>query len=159
MTPRAKEKDPHQQLVTRNRKAWHNYHILEKIEAGLVLVGTEVKSLRQGKCNLLDAYARIVEGEVFLEKMHISPYEQASRFNHDPTRPRKLLLHRREIRRLIGKIQEKGLTLIPLKVYFQGPCAKVELGLARGKRQYDKREAIARRESDRELRRSVFRRR
>ncbi len=159
MARKEKKTDPNLRLVTRNRKAWHNYHILETIEAGLVLVGTEVKSLRQGKCNLLDAYARIVESEVFLENMHISPYDPGHRFNHDPTRTRKLLLHRREIRRLTGKTQEKGLTLIPLKVYFKGRNAKVELGLARGKRLYDKREAIARRESERELRRSVFRRR
>lgn len=145
--------------IVTNRKARHNYHILETIEAGLVLVGTEVKSLRQGKCNLQDSYAHIVREEVFLENMHISPYDPGHRFNHDPIRTRKLLLHRREIRRLIGKTREKGLTLIPLRVYFQGRNAKVELGLAQGKKLYDKREAIARRESDRELRRSVFRRR
>lgn len=147
-----------ERLVTSNRKARHNYHILETVEAGLVLAGTEVKSLRMGKCNLVDSYARVVDEEVFLDKMHISPYDPANRFNHDPTRTRKLLLHRREIRRLIGKIQEKGLTLIPLRVYFKGRSAKVELGLARGKRLYDKREAISRRESDLEMRRSVFRR-
>jgi SsrA-binding protein len=159
MAAKNQKAEPNVRLVTSNRKARHNYHILETIEAGLVLVGTEVKSLRLGKCNLVDSYARIAEEEVFLEKMHISPYDQAHRFNHDPTRTRKLLLHRREIRRLIGKIQEKGLTLIPLRVYFRGRTAKVELGLARGKRQYDKREAITRRESEREIRRSVFRRR
>lgn len=148
-----------ERLVTSNRKARHNYLILETIEAGLVLVGTEVKSLRLGKCNLMDSYARIVGEEVFLEKMNISPYDQGNRFNHDPTRTRKLLLNRREIRRLIGKIQEKGLTLIPLRVYFKDRTAKVELGLARGKRLYDKREAISRRESDREMQRAAFRRR
>ncbi len=159
MAAQIQKTDPNERLVTKNRKAWHNYHILETIEAGLVLVGTEVKSLRMGKCNLVDSYARLDDEEVFLEKMHISPYDPGNRFNHDPTRTRKLLLHRREIRRLIGKIQEKGLTLIPLRVYFKGRHAKVELGLARGKRLYDKREAISRRESDREMQRSVFRRR
>lgn len=159
MVKHEKKTDPNERLVTSNRKARHNYHILETVEAGLVLMGTEVKSLRMGKCNLVDSYARVTDEEVFLEKMHISPYDPGSRFNHDPVRTRKLLLHRREIRRLIGKIQEKGLTLIPLRVYFKGRTAKVELGLARGKRLYDKREAISRRESDREMQRSVFRRR
>ena len=159
MVAKEKKIDPNIKPVTRNRKAWHNYQILETIEAGMVLVGTEVKALRLGKCNLGDAYARLEKGEVFLENMHISPYDPGHRFNHDPRRTRKLLLNRREIRRLIGKIQEKGLTLVPLRVYFKGRHAKVELALARGKRLYDKREAIARRESDRELRRTVFRRR
>ena len=159
MVAKEKKIDPNIRQVTRNRKAWHNYQILETIEAGMVLVGTEVKSLRLGKCNLGDAYARLDKGEVFLENMHISPYDPGHRFNHDPRRTRKLLLNRREIRRLIGKIQQKGLTLVPLRVYFKGRHAKVELALARGKRLYDKREAIARRESDRELRRTVFRRR
>ena len=159
MADKQTKPDPSERLVTSNRKARHNYHILESIEAGLVLVGTEVKSLRMGKCNLVDSYARVTDEEVFLDKMHISPYDPANRFNHDPTRTRKLLLRRREIRRLIGKIQEKGLTLIPLRIYFKGRHAKVELGLARGKRMYDKREAISKRESDREMQRSVFRRR
>ena len=159
MTSKEKQTDPNQRLVVTNRKAWHDYHILETVEAGLVLVGTEVKSLRQGKGNLQDAYAHVVGGEVFLENMHISPYDPGNRFNHDPTRRRKLLLHRREIRRLFVKTKEKGLTLIPLRVYFHGRHAKVELALAQGKKLYDKREAIARRESDRELRRTVFRRR
>jgi len=159
MAAKDKKDDPNYRLVVKNRKAWHNYHILESIEAGLALVGTEVKSLRAGKCNLGDSYARIVEGEVILENMHISPYDQAHRFNHEPRRPRKLLLHSREIKRLIGKVQEKGLTLIPLKIYFKGRHAKVEIGLAQGKKLYDKREAIAKRESDREVQRTVFRRR
>ncbi len=148
-----------ERLVTSNRKARHLYQILDTFEAGIVLQGTEVKSLRAGKCNLGDAYALVDDGEIFLEKMHISPYDPGNRFNHDPTRRRKLLLHRREIRRLIGKIQERGLTLIPLRVYFKGPHAKVELALAKGKKLYDKREAIAKRESEREVQRSVFRRR
>jgi len=159
MAAKDKKDDPNYRLVVKNRKAWHNYHILESIEAGLVLVGTEVKSLRAGKCNLGDSYARIVDGEVILENMHISPYDQAHRFNHEPRRPRKLLLHSREIKRLIGKVQEKGLTLIPLKIYFKGRHAKVEIGLAQGKKLYDKRETIAKRESDREVQRTVFRRR
>jgi len=159
MATKQTKPDPDERLVATNRKARHNYHILETIEAGLVLVGTEVKALRLGKCNLLDSYARIIDDEVFLDKMHISPYDQGNRFNHDPVRTRKLLLQRRQIRRLRGKLQEKGLTLIPLRVYFKGRTAKIELGLARGKRLYDKREAVARRESDREVRRSVFRRR
>ncbi len=150
--------DPTRKLIARNRKARHDYHILETLEAGISLVGTEVKSLRAGKCNLQDSYGRLHNGEVFLENLHISPYDPANRFNHDPRRTRKLLLRRREIKRLIGKTREKGLTLIPLSMYFKGRHAKVELGLARGKRQYDKREAISKRESDLELRRAAFRR-
>ncbi len=148
-----------ERLVTSNRKARHHYEILDTFEAGLVLQGTEVKSLRDGKCNLGDAYAMVRDDELYLEKMHISAYEQGNQFNHEPLRSRKLLMHRREIRRLIGKIREKGLTLIPLRVYFKGPHAKVELALARGKKLFDKREAIAKRETEREVQRSTFRRR
>lgn len=126
---------------------------METYEAGLVLKGTEVKSLRAGKANLQDSFARIENSELILYNMHISPYEQGNRFNHEPKRPRKLLMHKREIMRLLGKTQEKGLTLIPLKVYFRGGWAKVELALARGKKVYDKREAIKAREARREMER------
>ena len=128
--------------VIRNRKALHDYHILDRWEAGLVLTGSEVKSLRAGKANLRDAYARIRDAEIYLVGAHISPYDPASRENHEPRRDRKLLLHRAEIRRLIGKVMEKGLTLVPLSLYFKGGKVKVELALAGGKRQYDKRKAI-----------------
>jgi SsrA-binding protein len=128
--------------VIRNRKAFRDYHILDRWEAGIALSGSEVKSLREGKANLTDAYARIQDGEVFLVNAHISPYDPASRENHEPRRERKLLLHRQEIRRLIGKVVEKGLTLIPLSFYFKQGKVKVELALATGKRKYDKRAAI-----------------
>jgi SsrA-binding protein len=128
--------------VIRNRKAFHDYHILDRWEAGIALVGSEVKSLRAGKANLQDAYARIEGGEVYLINAHISLYDPASRANHDPRRNRKLLLHKREIRRLIGKVVEKGLTLIPLSIYFKNGKVKVEIALATGKRKYDKRAAI-----------------
>lgn len=145
-----------QKAVATNRKARHEYHILETFEAGLVLTGTEVKSLRAGRANLNDAYARIENGEVLLFNMHISPYSHGNRFNHDPTRVRKLLLHKEEIRRLIGRSREQGLTLIPLRVYFTDRgWAKAELALARGKRLWDKREAAARREAQREIERAV----
>jgi SsrA-binding protein len=142
-------------IVTQNRKARHDYHIIETWEAGLVLKGTEVKSLREGKANLKDSYARVERGEVFLYRFHISPYEKGSHYNHDPLRPRKLLLHRREIRKLKGRVEERGLTLVPLKVYFKEGKAKVEIALAKGKRMYDKREAIARRDSDRDVSRTL----
>jgi len=138
-----------------NRKAWHDYEILETVEAGLVLTGTEIKSLRGGKGNLRDSYARVDEGEVWIHNMHISAYEQGNRANVDPLRLRKVLLHKEEIRRLLGKTREKGLALIPLKVYLSHGRAKVELGLARGKRQYDKREALAEREQSRERERAL----
>lgn len=128
--------------VIRNRKALHDYHILDRWEAGIALLGSEVKSLREGKAQLRDAYGRIQAGEVYLVGAHISPYDPASRENHDTRRDRKLLLHRHQIRRLIGKVTEKGLTLVPLSIYFKGGKAKVELALAEGKRQYDKRASI-----------------
>ena len=146
-----------EKTVVTNRKARHQYHILETIEAGIVLQGTEVKSLRQGKVNLGDAYAKIKDGEVWLVEMHISPYEQGNVFNHEPRRPRKLLLHKREIKRLLGKVQERGLTLIPLRIYFKRGKAKVELALAKGKRLYDRREDIKRRDEEREISRSLRR--
>jgi SsrA-binding protein len=141
--------------VCTNRKARHLYFVLETIEAGIALMGSEVKSLRAGAANIRDSYASIERGEVFLHHMHISPYEQAAHFGHDPLRTRKLLLNKSEIRRLIGKVNEKGLTVVPLSVYFKGKHAKVELGVVRGKKQYDKRAAIARREQDREIERAV----
>ncbi|OPX23964.1 MAG: SsrA-binding protein [Candidatus Latescibacteria bacterium 4484_107] len=144
-------------LITQNRKARHEYHILSRVEAGLVLQGTEVKSLRRGQVNLKDSFARIENDEAWLHNMHISPYEEGNRFNHDPTRKRKLLLHRMEIKRLLSKVKEKGLTLVPLKVYFVRGRAKVELGLARGKREYDKREDIARRDMQRDIARQLRR--
>ncbi|MCL4424637.1 MAG: SsrA-binding protein SmpB [Firmicutes bacterium] len=141
-------------IATENRKARHDYHIEETMEAGLVLTGTEVKSLRLGRANLRDSYAEVKKGEVFLLNSHISPYEQGNRFNHDPLRPRKLLLHRSEIRRLIGKVREKGYTLVPLKIYFKKGKAKVELALARGKKLYDKREDMLERDARREMERA-----
>ncbi|MBD3168646.1 MAG: SsrA-binding protein SmpB [candidate division Zixibacteria bacterium] len=141
-------------VITSNRKARHLYQITDTFEAGLVLQGTEVKSLRDGKANLSDSYATIRDGEVFLIGMHISPYEQANRENHEPTRERKLLLSKRQIYKLTSKIQERGFTLVPLKLYFKGPYAKIELGLAKGKKLYDRREDIKKREADRESRRA-----
>ena len=143
--------------ICKHRRARFDYQIEETFEAGIALLGSEVKSLREGRANLVDSYARISAGEVFLMKAHIAPYEQANRENHDPVRPRKLLLHRSEIRRLTGKLHERGWTLIPLELYFEGGRAKVELALARGKKRYDKREAIAKRESDRQLQRIIKR--
>ena len=138
-------------IVTENRKARHNYHIDEQFEAGMVLTGTEVKSLRLGRANLKDAYAKVVNGEVFLYQMHISPYPFAYYDNHDPLRPRKLLLHAHEIKRLYGKVNEKGYALVPLRIYFKRGKAKAVIALARGKRSYDKREAIRKRDESREL--------
>ena len=146
-----------QRVLVENRKARHDYEILETLDGGLVLTGTEIKSLRAGKGNLRDSYARVEGNEVLLHNMHISPYEQGNRANVDPMRVRKVLLHRAEIRRLLGKTREKGLALIPLKIFLAHGLAKVELGLARGKRQYDKREAIAEREADRERERVLKR--
>lgn len=135
--------------ITVNRKARHEYAILQTYEAGIVLQGTEVKSLRQGKANLVDSYATIKEGEVWLIGTHISEYTQGNINNHNPTRERKLLLNKNEIRRLIGKVKEKGLTLIPLRLYFKNGNVKVELALAKGKKVYDKRESIAKRDFER----------
>lgn len=140
-------------LIAQNRKAYFDYYIDDLYEAGLVLTGPEVKSLRLGKANINDAYARLRKGEVYLYNAHIAPYPYAPQDRYDPTRPRKLLLHHREIKRLIGKTEERGYTLIPLKLYFKDQYAKVELGLARGKKKYDKRETIRRRDQEREMRR------
>jgi len=140
-----------QRAIATNRRARHDYHILEQHEAGLILNGTEVKSLRKGRCSLADSYASFKDGELYLHKMHIPPYEQGNRFNVDSKRSRKLLLHASELRRLIGAVTQKGLTLVPLRVYFSGQYAKVLIALCRGKHSYDKREAIRRRDEDREL--------
>lgn len=146
-------------VVATNRKARHDYEILETLEAGLVLKGPEVKSLRAGKVGFRDAFARVSGTEVWLHNLHISPYEQANRFNEDPLRTRKLLLGRGEIRRLIGKVEEKGLTLVPLELHFRRGFAKVTLGLARGRRLHDKREKLKREIQDREARRAMEERR
>ncbi|MBE5878424.1 MAG: SsrA-binding protein SmpB [Lachnospiraceae bacterium] len=136
--------------VANNKKAYHDYFIEEKYEAGLVLHGTEVKSLRLGKCSIKESFIRIENGEMFIYGMHISPYEKGNIFNKDPLRVRKLLLHKREIMKLLGKIKEKGYTIVPLQVYFSNGRAKIEIGLARGKKLYDKREDIAKKDQRRE---------
>lgn len=141
--------------VTENRKARHDYHIMETFEAGIALSGTEVKSLRAGKANLQDSFARVENAELMLYNMHISPYEQGNQFNHEPKRTRRLLMHKHEIMRLLGKTREKGLALIPLKVYFKNGLAKVELALAKGKKMYDRRDDIAARDARREMDRAM----
>ena len=145
--------------VATNRQAGFRYHLLEKIECGIVLQGSEVKSLREGAVQLKDAYAEVQDGEIWLRNMHIAPYGPAARQNHDPERPRKLLLHRKEIERLIGKTAERGLTLVPTRIYFNGPRAKVELAVARGKELHDKRRSIKERETRREIERAMSQRR
>lgn len=140
-------------VIAQNRRARHDYHIEDTIEAGLVLTGTEIKSIRAGRVNLKDSFARIQNGEVFLYNMHISPYEQGNRYNHDPLRTRKLLLHRREINKLIGLTKEKGYTLVPLKIYIKNGLAKLDLAIAKGKKLYDKREAMKKRDAEREAQR------
>ena len=142
-------------IVAENRKARFNYHLEDFFEAGLVLLGTEVKSLRDGRGNLTDAYCDVVEGELWLINAHISPYTHGTHSNHEPRRPRKLLLHKREIKKLIGRIVERGYTLIPTKIYFKRGLAKVEVALAKGKRAPDKRETIRRRTLDREMERAI----
>lgn len=149
---------PDIKIVCQNRKAYHDYSIEETIEAGIQLLGTEVKSLRESKANLKDSYVLIKDAEVILLNCHISPYSHGNILNHNPLRTRKLLLHRKEIERLRGKIQQKGYTLIPLKIYFKGPYAKVEIGLAKGKRQYEKREAIKEREAKRDIEKAMKKR-
>lgn len=142
-------------VLASNRKARHDYIIEETMEAGIVLTGTEIKSIRAGRVNLQDSFAMIRNGEVWLIGAHIAPYTHGNRENHEPRRDRKLLMHRREINRLAGKIQEKGWTLVPLQIHLRGGKAKVELGIARGKKLYDKRESIAKRDYDREMQRAV----
>jgi SsrA-binding protein len=141
-----------EKVVATNREAYHNFHIIETIECGIALTGTEVKSIREGRCNLKDSYGQIRQGEAWLLNAHISPYSHGNRENHEPLRTRKLLLHKKEINKLSGKAQEKGLTLVPTKMYFKNGRLKVELAVAKGKKLYDKRETEKRREADREAR-------
>jgi len=151
----AKSSEAGRKVIARNKKALHEYEILDRWEAGLVLAGPEVKSIREGRVSLKEAFARVENGEVWLYGMHVSPYDPASRWNTDPTRPRKLLLHRSEIRRFIGAVQEKGLTLVPLDLYFRRGHAKVTLALGRGKKLHDKRETLRRRATEREMQREL----
>ena len=146
-------------LIAQNRKARHNYTIEDTVEAGIQLVGTEVKSLRDGKANLADAYASVRDGEIWLFQVHISPYSHGNKQNHDPVRPRKLLLHRQEITRLGEKVAREGKTLVPLRLYFKHGLAKAEIGIATGKKSYDKRQATAKRDAERQMRRQLGRRR
>lgn len=142
-------------VVAVNRRATHDYFIDDRFEAGLVLTGTEIKSIREGHVNLREGYARIMDGEAWLQNVHIAPYEQGNRYNHEPLRDRKLLLHRDEIAQLIGKVRQRGYTIVPLQLYLKHGRAKIELGLARGKHQYDKRESMARRDAEREIARAL----
>ncbi|MDO4479062.1 MAG: SsrA-binding protein SmpB [Lachnospiraceae bacterium] len=142
-------------LIANNKKAYHDYFILKQYECGIELVGTEVKSLRMGKCSIKEAYVQIRKGEVYITGMHITPYEKGNLFNRDPLRDRKLLMHKQEIRTLIGKLKEKGLTLVPLQIYFKGSLIKVEIGLARGKKLYDKRDDLKKKEDKREADRAM----
>ena len=149
---------PHQQgmkTIAQNRKASHDYFVEEKVECGIVLSGTEVKSIRQGRVNLKESWAQIRKGEVWVEGMHISPYEQGNIFNRDPLRPKKLLLHRNEIRKLDGQVMKQGFTLVPLEMYLKDGRVKVMLGLCKGKQLHDKRDSIARKDSEREIRRAL----
>lgn len=149
---------PHQQgikLVAQNRKAFHDYFVEEKVECGIALFGTEVKSVRQGRVNLKESWAQVRKGEIWAEGLHISPYEQGNLFNRDPLRPKKLLLHRREIRKLDGLVMRQGYTLVPLSLYFRDGRVKLELGLCKGKQLHDKRDAMAKRDTDREIRRTL----
>lgn len=142
-------------LIAENRKAYHEFHILERLEAGIALTGTEIKSLRMGQVSLREAFARIEDGELWLFNAHIAPYTHGNRFNHEPLRRRRLLLHKREIMRLFGKTREKGLALVPTKLYWKGDWAKIEIALAQGKKLHDKREAIEGREHQREMQRAL----
>lgn len=146
----AKEQD---KLIANNKKAYHDFFILDTYEAGIALHGTEVKSLRMGKCSIKESFIRIENGEMFIYGMHVSPYEKGNIFNKDPMRVRKLLLHKSEINKLLGKIKEKGMSIVPLKVYLKGSLVKVEIGLAKGKKLYDKREDIAKKDQKREAER------
>lgn len=150
-----KEEGERRESIAKNRRARHDYHILDTWEAGLVLTGSEVKSLRDGKANISDAYAILQNGEVYLLNLHISPYEQASYFNHEPTRTRKLLLHKKEIKKMIGSVERQGLTLIPLELYFKRGRAKVALALGKGKQLHDKRADLKRKDDEREMQRAV----
>ena len=158
MTPKT-EREKAQSNIAENRKAFHDFHLLETFEAGIVLLGTEVKAIREGRVNLRDSFARLENGEVFLYNVNISPYSHRGYADHEPLRRRKLLLHRDEIRKLIGKTVEKGMTLVPVRMYFKNGRVKVAVSLAKGKKQYDKRETIKRREADRETRAAIKSRR
>ena len=151
--------DPGEKVVASNRKARHDYQIIESIECGIMLTGDEVKSLRGGRASLTEAYARVRDGEVWLEGMHIPPYEQGDKRRHLPTRPRKLLLHKREVDKLVGQQQEQRLALVPLRAYFTHGMAKVEIGVGKGKREHEKRHSIAKREQEREIAQELGRRR
>jgi SsrA-binding protein len=153
------EREKAQRVIADNRKARHDYHILETYEAGLALLGTEVKAIREGRVNLRDSFARVEDGEVYLYNVNISPYSHRGYADHEPLRRRKLLLHRDEIRKLIGKTVEKGMTLVPVRLYFKNGRVKVAVSLAKGKKDYDKRETIKRREADRETRAAMKSRR
>jgi len=149
------ERQKAQQVIAENRKAFHDYHIVETFEAGLALLGTEVKAIREGRANLRDSFGRVEGGEVFVHNVHISPYSHRGYATHEPLRKRKLLLHRPEIRKLIGKTAERGMTIVPLRLYFKNGRVKMAIGLARGKKEYDRRETIKRRETERETRAAV----
>jgi SsrA-binding protein len=153
------ERELAQANVAENRKAFHDYHLLETFEAGIALLGTEVKAIREGRVNLRDSFARVEDGEVFLYNVNISPYSHRGYVDHEPLRPRKLLLHREEIRKLIGKTVERGMTLVPVRMYFKNGRVKVAISLAKGKKEYDKRETIKRRETERETRAAIKTRR
>jgi SsrA-binding protein len=153
------DREKAQATIAENRKAHHDFHLLETFEAGIVLLGTEVKAIREGRVNLRDSYARVEDGEVFLYNVNISPYSHRGYAEHEPLRRRKLLLHREEIRKLIGKTVEKGMTLVPVRFYFKNARVKVAVSLAKGKKEYDKRETIKRREADRETRAAIKSRR
>jgi len=153
------EREKAQTSIAENRKAFHDYHLLETFEAGIVLLGTEVKAIREGRVNLRDSFARVEDGEVFLYNVNISPYSHRGYADHEPLRRRKLLLHRDEIRKLIGKTVEKGMTLVPVRLYYKNGRVKVAVSLAKGKKEYDKRETIKRREADRETRAAIKSRR
>jgi SsrA-binding protein len=153
------ERELAQKSIAENRKAFHDYHIIETIEAGVALLGTEVKAIREGNVNLRDSYARVDGGEVWIYNVHIKPYSHRGYADHEPTRKRKLLLHRQEIRKLVGRTVEKGMTLVPTRMYFKNGHVKIALGLAKGKQEHDKRETIRKREADRETRAAVKERR
>lgn len=154
MAEKAEKEAPRKESIARNKRASHDYHILDTWEAGLVLTGSEVKSLRNGRANIGDAYAILNNGEVYLLNLHISPYEQASYFNHEPTRTRKLLLHKKEIKKMIGSVERQGLTLIPLELYFKKGKAKVALGLGKGKKLHDKRADMKKKDDERDMARA-----
>jgi SsrA-binding protein len=154
-----KDDDPQQKLIADNRKAFHDFHILDTFEAGVVLRGTEVKAIREGRVNLRDSFARPEQGEIWAYNIHISPYSHRGYADHEPTRKRKLLLNREEIRKLIGKVTERGMTLVPTRMYFKNGRVKLAIGLAKGKKSHDKRETIRRREAERETRAAIKERR